>query len=497
MLLRPLVKRVTHLVTGGCRSSSAIGLVLLAAAFVAGCATSSTISQAPDPVKCQVSLAAPPMMDAGGGAGSLAVTTQAECAWDATTTANWISGLTPASGQGPASMSFRVAANDGSSARDGVIVVNGEQVRVSQRAPCRIDLGPSSQSVGTSGGAGRVTIATANECAWTATAEASWVSLSSTPSGNGNGAVSFTVAPNQGATRTSAIAVGNQRSTITQTGVGSAPACDATISPSSHNAGAAGGAGPAVAVTVASSCQWTAVSGASWISVTNGATGTGNGTVTFTVAANSGATRTATMTIAGRGLTVSQAASGSPAPPPPPAPPTCTYSISPSNSSVSTLGGAGSVTVSTTSGCAWTAVSNAAWITVTSGASGTGGGSVGYLVLANIGGSRTGTVTIAGQTFTLTQAALLCSYSISPGNQEVQAAAGTGSVAVSTSSGCAWTASSNESWITVTSGASGSGNGTVTFSYTANTDKKRKGSLTVAGRNANVEQREGDDDDDD
>jgi YD repeat-containing protein len=56
-------------------------------------------------------------------------------------------------------------------------------------------------------------------------------------------------------------------------------------------------------------------------------------------------------------------------------------------------------------GCAWTAVSNAGWITVTSGASGTGNGTVGYSVAAN-GGSdqRQGTVTIAGQTFTVTQA---------------------------------------------------------------------------------------------
>jgi hypothetical protein len=50
-------------------------------------------------------------------------------------------------------------------------------------------------------------------------------------------------------------------------------------------------------------------------------------------------------------------------------------------------------------------VSNAGCITVTSGASGTGNGTVGYSVAANGGsGERQGTVTVAGQTFTVTQA---------------------------------------------------------------------------------------------
>ena len=109
-------------------------------------------------------------------------------------------------------------------------------------------------------------------------------------------------------------------------------------------------------------------------------------------------------------------------------------------------------------------------------------------MLANVGGSRSGTLTIAGQTFTVTQAPLVCSYSVSPGNQKVEASAGTGTVTVSANSGCTWTSQSNESWITVRSGASGIGDGTVTFSFTENDGKKRKGSLTVAGRTAEVEQ---------
>jgi hypothetical protein len=54
--------------------------------------------------------------------------------------------------------------------------------------------------------------------------------------------------------------------------------------------------------------------------------------------------------------------------------------------------------VTTQPGRTWTAVSNANWITVMSG---TGNGNVTYAVGANTTGSdRTGTLTIARQTFT-------------------------------------------------------------------------------------------------
>jgi C1A family cysteine protease len=83
----------------------------------------------------------------------------------------------------------------------------------------------------------------------------------------------------------------------------------------------------------------------------------------------------------------------------------CSYSLSPSSQSLSQPVGSGSVTVTTQSGCAWTAASNAGWITVTSGASGTGNGTVNYSVTQNTGAkSRTGTLTIAGKTFNVTQA---------------------------------------------------------------------------------------------
>ncbi len=83
----------------------------------------------------------------------------------------------------------------------------------------------------------------------------------------------------------------------------------------------------------------------------------------------------------------------------------CTYSINPTSASLPAGGGTGSITVTATAGSNWTAASNATFITITSGGSGTGNGTVNYSVAANTGtSSRTGTLTIAGLTFTVTQA---------------------------------------------------------------------------------------------
>src|SRR6185369_329753 len=124
--------------------------------------------------------------------------------------------------------------------------------------------------------------------------------------------------------------------------------------------------------------------------------------------------RNGSMTIAGLSFTISQSGTS------------CSYQISPTSQSFTSTGGTSSVTVTAGAGCGWTAVSNDAWITITSGSSGSGNGSVGYSVAANVGGTRNGTITIAGQTFTVTQTGPGCSYNVTPSSQNFIAAGGTG-----------------------------------------------------------------------
>ncbi|HMV50533.1 MAG TPA: S8 family serine peptidase, partial [Blastocatellia bacterium] len=88
--------------------------------------------------------------------------------------------------------------------------------------------------------------------------------------------------------------------------------------------------------------------------------------------------------------------------------PACNYAIQPTAVAVAAGGGIGLANVTADAGCNWTAVSNAVWININSGANGTGNGAVNYSVAANAGAQRSGTMTIAGQSFTVTQDATNC-----------------------------------------------------------------------------------------
>jgi Putative binding domain, N-terminal len=89
-----------------------------------------------------------------------------------------------------------------------------------------------------------------------------------------------------------------------------------------------------------------------------------------------------------------------------PSAPTCSFSVAqPATTTFGAGGGTGSMTVTAGSNCAWTAVSNAAFITITQGSTGSANGTVQFSVAANTGPDRTGTLTVAGSTITLSQGA--------------------------------------------------------------------------------------------
>jgi Tol biopolymer transport system component len=84
----------------------------------------------------------------------------------------------------------------------------------------------------------------------------------------------------------------------------------------------------------------------------------------------------------------------------------CAVTLAPTFASAPAAGATGGVSVLASAGCGWTAVSDdPGWLIVTDDASGTGSAAIKYHVTANAGVPRTGTVTIAGQTFTVTQLA--------------------------------------------------------------------------------------------
>jgi hypothetical protein len=86
--------------------------------------------------------------------------------------------------------------------------------------------------------------------------------------------------------------------------------------------------------------------------------------------------------------------------------PDCTVTLAPASATAPAGGATDTVQVTMPATCAWTAVSNdPTWLTVTGGASGTGGGTVSYGAAANAGAPRAGSISIWDQSFTVSQAA--------------------------------------------------------------------------------------------
>ncbi len=95
--------------------------------------------------------------------------------------------------------------------------------------------------------------------------------------------------------------------------------------------------------------------------------------------------------------------------------PNCGYAISPTSQVFSSTGGRGTVGVVADSGCSWTATSNAPWLTITSGSSGSGAGTLAYAVAANTAAaSRAGALTVAGQTLSVTQSGTSALFLVGP-----------------------------------------------------------------------------------
>ncbi|HSK70319.1 MAG TPA: BACON domain-containing carbohydrate-binding protein, partial [Pyrinomonadaceae bacterium] len=248
--------------------------------------------------------------------------------------------------------------------------------------------------------------------------------------------------------------------------------CVFSLGSTSQNFNFTGGSGN-FTVNTGAGCAWTAASNASWITITSGASGSGSGTVSYSISANSGGERSGTITAGGQTFTITQAS-------------VCTFLVSQIGGSIpeiSANGGNLGFSVTTQAGCQWVATSNASWITIASGSSGTGNGTVTLNFAPNSGASRSGSVTIAGQTLNFLQNGQPpCSYSLSPSSFSISAGGGNSGFNVNAGAGCSWTASSGVSWITITAGSLGSGNGTVNYSVTPNAGSPRSGTITVSGQ---------------
>jgi hypothetical protein len=170
--------------------------------------------------------------------------------------------------------------------------------------------------------------------------------------------------------------------------------------------------------------------------------------------------------------------------------PPCTYAVTTASATIKASGDSSSFGINTASYCGWSASASHSWITLTSSESGSGSGTVNYSVSSNPDPSpRTGSITVNGQTHTITQFGSDCAYTINPSEASVQSSGGSGAFTVNASSpACPWTASTSDTWIEITSG-SGSGTGDVIINVQPKTNYgSRTGTVTVQGLSLTVHQ---------
>lgn len=333
---------------------------------------------------------------------------------------------------------------------------------------CQAALSAQPTTVPHQGGTVTLTVQSERDCTWTASSEVPWIGLSAT-SGQGDGSLIATVAENeQPSPRTGAIAVNQQRLTVSQ----EPRPCTYELGSSRTQVPARGGTGRVELVTIAG-CEWTATTEAGWIRIVT-ASGSGSGTIEFEVSANDGGARQAVIAIGNQRFVVEQDA----------VKPPCTYAIRPGSQQFGERGGDGRFRVETQEGCEWSASGGAGWVTVLSGR-GAGSGDVLYIVQTNPDPVvRSTTITAGGQTHAITQEAAnrLCEYAISPTSRDIPASGGEGSFQVSAQAACLWSATSGASWVSVRAGAPGGGSAEVRYVVQPNTStSSRTTTVSVAG----------------
>lgn len=256
--------------------------------------------------------------------------------------------------------------------------------------------------------------------------------------------------------------------------------CAYSLDASSATAVSSASTGTVAVTPSPTNCAWAATANPTWLSISSGASGTGGGTVTYAVSANSlSSSRSGTMSIAEITYTVTQAGV------------TCAYSLGSTSSTVVAAGATKTVAVTASAtDCDWTASSASSWITINS-ATGTGSGTVSYTVAENTSSEdRTGVMTIAGVSYTVTQKGVTCAYTVDPTSAAATSSGGSGTVTVTTNAtDCDWTATSAPAWITISSGASGAGSGSVAYTVNATTSSiDRTGYMTIAGTKVGITQ---------
>ena len=245
---------------------------------------------------------------------------------------------------------------------------------------CNTSIHLDAATFGVNGGSLTFAVSADPACNWVAVSSSNFAKVLSGASGIGNGSVTLNAPVNPAQPRSALFSIAGHTFTLSQSGTCFIPVVYTPRPPL-----ASGGAAGSFTVSPAPNCALDIRSSAPWLE----ARVSGLTAVDLMATPNTDLSpRSATVAVAGQNFTILQ-----------PGGYVCSYSLPSAMLSFSSLGGLATAPVTTASGCDWMASSNDSWLKIL-GASPSG---VNFQVAPNSGPARTGTLTIAGQTFTVTQ----------------------------------------------------------------------------------------------
>lgn len=328
--------------------------------------------------------------------------------WTATSGANWLT-VMPSfqSGAGNGNVVYTASPNSTMAARTGTIRVAAAtsaalpaQTHTVSQPAAEAAISAAAHTFDAAGSSFDVEVSVADVVAWSIANSAGWVSVNGASSRIGPGIVTVAAAANPSVeSRSATIEIAGHAFSVSQPGRGVEVEYESVVF------GTEGGSAT-LDVHPDGNAQWTAVvsdpamivlwgdDGCDYDAAGN-VIGTGDHTLEYIVSDynGDGSPLTATITIGDKVVYVTQRAYD--------------LSIDPCATNVAGNAGSGEVGVPASVGDVWNAIATEPWITIVSGYdSGTGSGTVRFTYTENdTGAVRTGKIVIAGETYTLTQAA--------------------------------------------------------------------------------------------
>ena len=338
-----------------------------------------------------------------GANGLISVTATPDLPWTATSGANWVTVVaSTASGAGDGNIAYSASPNSTLYNRTGSIIVTPDaasgmiaQTHTVTQPAAVSALSMSGYEFEAAGESCAVEVSVADIVEWNVVESLDWITVNGSTSRIGPGTVTLQAVANDTIyPRSGTVTIARKTFKVTQKARGVEVEYDEKLFDTD-------GGLASISIHPDGNSSWTAISSdETWITIFQGNSGTGDGEIIYIVAPyqgmgdnGAGTPRTGTITIGDKKIYITQRAYD--------------LNIEPNGSLVAGNNGSGEFGISASINDVWNAIVTEPWITIVDGYdSGTGSGTVRFIYTENnTGKTRTGKIIVAGEVYTLEQAA--------------------------------------------------------------------------------------------